>query len=278
MRIQILNLPTVYTSEGEVVEEPFSLVMDQCGRTPDQEELDRWLAWSRETGARSILVTDETVEIPTAWSEQQERETASRREETDRMIAAIRGSGISTPPTTPVITTNVELREGVSAEGVASTAASILARDGQLGWPRVERPVEPEPIGYAVIETDEHGQDPHHPFVTDDFADAVVVLRERKPRGGVYHLCKLVPVDVPEDPPSADAREDRFAHFSRLAREGMEIPRDEPFPHSYTPYVAAPVSGNWRCAKCGADEDAPIHQDQPSADPADDVADRPEEG
>ncbi|MEV7013307.1 hypothetical protein [Streptosporangium sp. NPDC051022] len=63
MRIQILTLPSVVV--GENVEEPFALIVDQCGpvTVPASNDAEIWQRFKQDCGARAILVTDETVEI-----------------------------------------------------------------------------------------------------------------------------------------------------------------------------------------------------------------------
>lgn len=69
MRIQILPLPSVMV--GDDLAEPFALVVDQC-RYDDPNLMSplvaeaaqgRWKRFAEECGARTVLVTDETVEI-----------------------------------------------------------------------------------------------------------------------------------------------------------------------------------------------------------------------
>lgn len=61
MRIQILPLPLI--SLGEHTEEPFVFVVDQVEGVPDENAVEQWQRFGREAGARTVLVTDETVEI-----------------------------------------------------------------------------------------------------------------------------------------------------------------------------------------------------------------------
>lgn len=64
-RLQILELPMTHI--GEATETPFVLVIDQC----HLESLDAHSAvdeyWQRvkeQVGARAVIVTNETIEIP----------------------------------------------------------------------------------------------------------------------------------------------------------------------------------------------------------------------
>ncbi|MGW4422543.1 hypothetical protein [Streptosporangium sp. NPDC004631] len=70
MRIQILLLPSVVV--GKVVREPFGLVVDQC----DTSAVDagEWKRFAEECGARSILITPETVDVVDRWTEVPEAE------------------------------------------------------------------------------------------------------------------------------------------------------------------------------------------------------------
>lgn len=61
MRIQILPLPSNVV--GEVVEEPFALVVDQVEEATDETHLEYWSKFGAQCGARSTLVTPATVEV-----------------------------------------------------------------------------------------------------------------------------------------------------------------------------------------------------------------------
>ncbi|WP_326646657.1 hypothetical protein OG884_18665 [Streptosporangium sp. NBC_01755] len=67
MRIQIFPLPHVVV--GEVVEQPFALVVDQYDAPTTEEEFDRWQHFKQECGARAVLVTPETVEVVDRYAE-----------------------------------------------------------------------------------------------------------------------------------------------------------------------------------------------------------------
>lgn len=69
MRIQILPLPSVVV--GEMVEEPFALVIDQWDDTPlkAQAYAEQWDAFKTACGARAILATAETVEVVDRFAE-----------------------------------------------------------------------------------------------------------------------------------------------------------------------------------------------------------------
>ncbi|WP_326642928.1 hypothetical protein OG884_05910 [Streptosporangium sp. NBC_01755] len=67
MRIQILPLPHVVV--GEVVEQPFALVVDQYDAPTTEEEFDLWQHFKQECGARAVLVTPETVEVVDRYAE-----------------------------------------------------------------------------------------------------------------------------------------------------------------------------------------------------------------
>ncbi|KAB8186894.1 hypothetical protein FH608_046235 [Nonomuraea phyllanthi] len=75
MRIQILPLPAVMV--GDDLEEPFALVVDQC-RYDDPNLMSphvadvmarRWREFAQECGARSVIITDETVEVVDGYAE-----------------------------------------------------------------------------------------------------------------------------------------------------------------------------------------------------------------
>ncbi|MFD9949700.1 hypothetical protein ACFWYW_55560 [Nonomuraea sp. NPDC059023] len=84
MRIQILPLPSVQV--GDDMTEPFALIVDQCEYeslqhvTPAARETlnAAWKRFAEECGARSIFVTDDTVDVVDLLHEQQEiREVCS---------------------------------------------------------------------------------------------------------------------------------------------------------------------------------------------------------
>jgi hypothetical protein len=68
-RLQILELPTVYRRDG-TDETPFVLVVDQAlpqryVMGADQEPpVSEWEQLGRQIGARSVIVTPETIDIP----------------------------------------------------------------------------------------------------------------------------------------------------------------------------------------------------------------------
>lgn len=57
-RIQVLSLPMVHV--GETSEEPFALIVDQLG---DSENRQRYTDFAVGCGARSALLTDETIDV-----------------------------------------------------------------------------------------------------------------------------------------------------------------------------------------------------------------------
>lgn len=64
MRIQILELPREYV--GEVSLTPFAIIIDQCdasGFTDDDGERAAWSSFRNDCGAKSIMVTEQTVEV-----------------------------------------------------------------------------------------------------------------------------------------------------------------------------------------------------------------------
>ena len=67
MRIQLLLLPLVEIDENRH-DQPFALVVDQYDGATSEERLEQdavaWGAFARECGARSIMVTPETVDVP----------------------------------------------------------------------------------------------------------------------------------------------------------------------------------------------------------------------
>lgn len=75
MRIQILPLPAVVV--GDVVDEPFALVVDQCQydnlnlipSSVAKAAVERWERFGEECFAAAVLVTDETVEIVDRYAE-----------------------------------------------------------------------------------------------------------------------------------------------------------------------------------------------------------------
>lgn len=67
MRIQILPLPSNVV--GEVVEEPFALVVDQYEGASDETSLEYWSKFGAQCGARSTLVTPATVEVVDRYAE-----------------------------------------------------------------------------------------------------------------------------------------------------------------------------------------------------------------
>ncbi|MFH8751108.1 hypothetical protein ACH4GK_31795 [Streptomyces rimosus] len=67
-RIQILELPTIYREGGDD-ETPFVIVVDQAVPQRavigvDQPWVDYWQEVADKAGARAVIVTPETVEIP----------------------------------------------------------------------------------------------------------------------------------------------------------------------------------------------------------------------
>ncbi|MDH2424773.1 hypothetical protein [Sphaerisporangium sp. TRM90804] len=60
MRIQILPLPSNVV--GELVEEPFALIVDECDEL-GEGGVTAWSRFKDECGARAIVFTAETVEV-----------------------------------------------------------------------------------------------------------------------------------------------------------------------------------------------------------------------
>lgn len=61
MRIQVLELPN--EALGEVVHTPFVIVIDEYTDAAAEDQAAVWQAFRVECGAKSILVTRDTVEI-----------------------------------------------------------------------------------------------------------------------------------------------------------------------------------------------------------------------
>lgn len=61
MRIQVLPLPS--TVVGEVVEEPFALIIDQWSEGVSADYDDQWKGFAADCGARAVLATPQTVEV-----------------------------------------------------------------------------------------------------------------------------------------------------------------------------------------------------------------------
>ncbi len=61
MRIQILPLPSVVV--GEVVEEPFALIVDEFDGLPSEAEAAQWSKFAKDCGARAVAFSGKTVDV-----------------------------------------------------------------------------------------------------------------------------------------------------------------------------------------------------------------------
>ncbi|KOT94485.1 hypothetical protein ADK70_12460 [Streptomyces rimosus subsp. pseudoverticillatus] len=64
-RIQILELPTISLGD-DAYETPFAVIVDQCSSVPDVNGVLNvsWERFAKNVGARALMVTPDTVEIP----------------------------------------------------------------------------------------------------------------------------------------------------------------------------------------------------------------------
>jgi len=125
MRIQILPLPAVVI--GDVVDEPFALVVDQCEsgllNTRDDEV---WKQFRDDLGARACLVVPYTVEIVDRYAD----------------------------PQPPPVAFNIDSTVATSKQPVTDWQRTAL-KDGEppLGWSRLakSKPVPGEPDELAAL-------------------------------------------------------------------------------------------------------------------------------
>ncbi len=67
MRIQVLPLPSQMV--GEVVEEPFSLIVDQLGVGLTEVQCRQWSRFTESCGARAVAFHPDTVEVVDRYAE-----------------------------------------------------------------------------------------------------------------------------------------------------------------------------------------------------------------
>lgn len=135
MRVQVLRLPCVVV--GDVVEEPFALVVDEAVPPAEMPDWARemsgitWRQFAEECGARSVIVTPDRVEVV------EPDVLGDSADEANVAVWAVEPAGEESPPAEGNMAERVARAFHQSYEELAPSYGYTTRRESAVPWEQV---------------------------------------------------------------------------------------------------------------------------------------------